>query len=378
MRRHGTFRLGILAVIAAGATLAAGAETPPPPPAQKSAPAATVVNAVSESVDLGSGERVFTLRFTPALPPFEITGAASDPSVAFDAAPAEDMVRRAGLESTAGRTRLRLGAAGVRIASIRTGANSLEIRLADAPASVDEKGYRIGPNDMVGIQVYKNADISGDYSVGPDGTVSLPLVGSVLASGLSEKDLTDRLRERLAEFLVDPQVSVSVKTYQSQYVYVAGSVPRAARVALKPGMAVNDILSEAGVGLLPGQLFTVTRRGDAAPYTTLDSATTDAGRSPVLHDGDVITVMEPMYVYVEGEVRQQGRFPLTTGMTMLQAIAVAGGLTDWASKKELRILREVGGEKRELTVDMRKVETRKVEDPVLQPGDYILVKRRIL
>jgi protein involved in polysaccharide export with SLBB domain len=339
---------------------------------------ATLVTGISDSKDAATGDRIVTLQFSPALPLFEITSRGDGAFITCEAGPKDDAVRSAGLEATTGGGRLRLGGSGVRILSVRTSAGSLELRISEAPVSAPGDGYRIGAADLITVQVYKNADISGDYSVGPDGTISLPLVGSVAASGLSEKELAERLRQKLSDFLVDPQVSVTVKTYQSQYVYVAGAVPRAARVALKPGMSLNDIFSEAGVGLLPGQVFTVTRRGDTAPFTTLDSATTDASRSPALRDGDVITVEEPKYVYVQGEVHRQGRYPLTKGMTLLQAIAVAEGFTDWASQKELKILREVDGKKKEIEVNLRKVESRKEDDPLLQPGDYILVKRRIL
>lgn len=342
------------------------------------ASAATLVTSISDTLDETTGDRLVSVRFSPALPPFEISSVGDGAVLVFEAAPADGSVRHSGLEVASGNSRLLLGGTGARIVAVRTKADGLDLRVAGARAAAPDADYRIGASDLMGIQVYKNADISGDYSVGPDGTVSLPLVGSIPASGLTEKELADRVRARLAEFLVDPQVSVTIKTYQSQYVYFAGSVPRASRVALRPGMSLNDVFSEAGVGLLPGQLFTLTRRGESTPFTTLDSATTDAARSPALRDGDVITVEEPKYVYVQGEVRRQGRFPMTTGMTLLQAIAVAEGLTDWGSKKEIRILREVEGKKKEIEVDLRKVESRKTEDPVLQPGDYILVKRRIL
>ena len=339
---------------------------------------ATRVTAVSDSKDGATGERIVIIRFSGSLPPFEITSRDGESFIVCDAAPEDESVLSAGVVATPGHSRLRLGGAGVRIVAVRTASDLLELRVVEAPLAALDAGYRIGAADVIGIQVYKNADITGDYSVGPDGTISLPLVGSVAASGLSEKELAERLRERLSAFLVDPQVSVTVKTYQSQYVYVAGAVPRAARVALRPGMSLNDIFSEAGVGLLPGQIFTLTRRGETAPFTTLDSATTDASRTPALRDGDVITVEEPKYVYVQGEVHRQGRYPLTKGMTLLQAIAVAEGLTDWASPRELRILREADGKKKQIDVNLNEVESRKSEDPVLQPGDYILVKRRIL
>jgi len=339
--------------------------------------AATVVTSVSDKQDEATGERVISVGFSPAVPPFEITNQTEGAFVAFDATLGENAGAHPELEIVSGHARLRLATGGVRILSVRSNAASLQLHLA-GPTIAAESGYRIGPADLISVQVYKNADISGDYSVGPDGMIALPLVGIVRASGRSESELAMDLTKKLGEFLVDPQVNVTIKTYQSQYVYVTGSVPRASRVALRPAMSLNDILSEAGVGLLPGQRFTLTHRGDSAPFASLDSATPEAGQSAALRDGDVITVEEPEYVYIQGEVRHQGRFPLTTGMTLLQAIAVAEGLTDWANKKDIRILRASGDQKREIEVDLRKIESRKAEDPALEPGDYILVKRRIL
>ena len=366
MRRHcGTFWIAAGCVACAVSLASAAADAPR-------------ITAVSDSREGSTGERIVTLRFSPSLPPFELTNRGGDAFVVCEAAPADDSVRKLAAEVTPGHSRVRLGGSGVRIVAVRTAADLLELRVIDPPLAAPDPGYRIGASDLIAIQVYKNADISGEYSVGPDGTISLPLVGSVKASGYSEKELAEKLRESLSAFLVDPQVSVTVKTYQSQYVYLAGAVSRAARVALRPGMSLNDIFSEAGVGLMPGQVFTLTRRGETAPFTTLDSATTDASRTPALHDGDVITVEEPKYVYVQGEVRRQGRYPLTKGMTLLQAIAVAEGLTDWASHSQLRILREADGKKQEIDVNLKKVESRISEDPTLLPGDYIIVKRRIL
>ncbi|HEX4823336.1 MAG TPA: polysaccharide biosynthesis/export family protein [Candidatus Polarisedimenticolaceae bacterium] len=341
--------------------------------------AATVLTSLTETRDGTTGDRIVSFQFAPAIPPFEISIAGEHRFVIVDALPAEGSSLGSALQVTGGHARFDLGTAAARVVGVKSQGDRLDVRLAPADADpAAQAGYKIGPADLVNILVYKNADISGDYSVSPDGTIALPLVGALSASGLDENQLADKVREKLSDFLVDPQVSVMVKTYQSQYVYVTGSVPRASRVALRPAMTLNDILSEAGVTLLPGQRFTLSHRGEAQPFASYESSTNEADRTAALKDGDVISVEEPKYFYVQGEVRHQGRFPLTGGVTLLEALAVAEGLTDWASKKDVRILRSTGGQKREIEVNLNKVEGRKAEDPKLEAGDYILVKRRIL
>lgn len=282
-----------------------------------------------------------------------------------------------------GGTRLRVSRPGVELRSVDFDDKEVRIRIAGAVDTATspraDSNYRVGVGDIVNVTVYKNQDLSGEFPVAHDGTINLPLAGPIPARGFTDTELAARIAAVLGEdLLIDPQVSVSVKTYQSQWVYVTGSIARAQRVALEPGLGLKDALSEAGVALGPGQVVVLTRAAGAGETATLDAEALDNPGAPLPRDGDVLTVSEPAYVFIQGEVQRPGRFPLTPSMTVLQAIAMAEGLTEWANKKEVRILRTVGQEMLEEAVNLKRVEERKLADPTLKPGDVILVRRRVL
>jgi polysaccharide export outer membrane protein len=239
-------------------------------------------------------------------------------------------------------------------------------------------GYRLGVGDMLTVSVYRDEELSGDYPVSQDGMVRMPLVGAVKAAGLSESELTEKIRAILADFLVDPQVSVAVRDYQSQFVVVTGAVPSASRVTLRPGMSLKAVLSEAGIALPAGQKVHLTRAGGFGETIVLPALALDAPDAPLPRDGDVLTVQEPDYVFVGGEVRSPGRIEFTPGLTLQQVLAMAGGLTEWGARRDVRIQRGKNDETADVIVDLKKVEQRKVSDPTLMPGDLILVRRRLL
>jgi polysaccharide biosynthesis/export protein len=118
------------------------------------------------------------------------------------------------------------------------------------PAAVAEAGadagYKIGPQDIVRIDVWKEPDISRTIPVRPDGKISLPLLNDVQASGLTAMQLSASLRESLAKYLTNPQVTVTVTEINSRRVYITGEVMRAGALPLLPNMTVLQALSSAG------------------------------------------------------------------------------------------------------------------------------------
>jgi polysaccharide export outer membrane protein len=142
-------------------------------------------------------------------------------------------------------------------------------------------------------------------------------------------------------------------------------------------MTLKDVLSEAGVALAQGQVVVLTREG--APPEPLTTAELEGTAFGPRH-GDVLEVKERAFVVVNGEVRRPGRHVHTPGMTLLEALAIVEGLTDWANKKDVRILRreDGSGAQREVLVNLRDVEGGRAPDPELQPGDVVLVGRRFL
>jgi polysaccharide export outer membrane protein len=114
-----------------------------------------------------------------------------------------------------------------------------------APGSTDPN-YVIGAQDVVDISVWKEPEVSRTVPVRPDGMISLPLLGDVLAAGRSPMQLSREITEKLKRFIADPQVTVIITQINSQRIYIMGEVGRPGAYALLPGMTVLQALSNAG------------------------------------------------------------------------------------------------------------------------------------
>jgi polysaccharide export outer membrane protein len=115
-----------------------------------------------------------------------------------------------------------------------------------SPATESDAEYRIGPQDVLRIDVWKEAEISRTVPVRPDGKVSLPLLNDVQAAGLTPMQLAGAIAEGLKKYINNPQVTVSVSEINSRRVYVTGEVARAGALPLLPNMTVLQALSSAG------------------------------------------------------------------------------------------------------------------------------------
>lgn len=113
------------------------------------------------------------------------------------------------------------------------------------PATNDAE-YKIGPQDVLRIDVWKEPDISRVIPVRPDGKISVPLLNDVQASGLTAMQLSASLREGLSKYLNNPQVTVTVAEINSRRVYITGEVTRAGAIPLLPNMTALQALSSAG------------------------------------------------------------------------------------------------------------------------------------
>lgn len=118
----------------------------------------------------------------------------------------------------------------------------------DMAAPVDPKTYRIGVEDVLGIRVWREADLSGSVVVRPDGKITMPLAGEIQAAGLTPEELQQRIAEALSRFLTKPEVIVSVLDVRSKRYYVSGNVLRSGPVPLVTPTTVLQALSMAGLG----------------------------------------------------------------------------------------------------------------------------------
>lgn len=124
---------------------------------------------------------------------------------------------------------------------------------ADAPSkvtsstpAVNDADYKIGPQDVLRIDVWKEPDISRTIPVRPDGKISLPLLNDIQAAGLTAMQLSDSIRTGLTKYLTSPQVTVTVSEINSRRVYVTGEVLRAGALPLLPNMTLLQALTSAG------------------------------------------------------------------------------------------------------------------------------------
>jgi polysaccharide export outer membrane protein len=168
------------------------------------------------------------------------------------------------------------------------------------PSVPVEAGFTIGPEDVLGILVWKDQEMSGDVTVRPDGMITLPLIRDVKAAGLTPNQLADRIQEAVREFVTDASVTVVVRQMNSRKVFITG------------------------------------------------------------------------------EVARPGAYPLVSSMTVMQLIAVAGGLNEFAEAKSISVMRVEAGKTRTFPFDYKNVASgRKPEQNiVLKPGDTVVVPER--
>lgn len=116
------------------------------------------------------------------------------------------------------------------------------------PAAADpENGkYKIGPGDLLAINVWKDSEISRSMPVRPDGHISLPLIGEIQAAGLTASELQEQIEQRLQVFVSHPQVNVIVQEIRSRSFNIIGKVIKPGAYDLKTPTTVLDAIALAG------------------------------------------------------------------------------------------------------------------------------------
>jgi polysaccharide biosynthesis/export protein len=246
--------------------------------------------------------------------------------------------------------------------------------------------YRVGPGDKIGITVFGHQEMSQVVEVRSDGTIKYPMVGDLLVAGRSVSQIDDEITRILGrDYLVDPQVNVDVQEYRSQWVTILGEVRNPGRYVLKRDMRMVDLLAEAGGATKEaGSEILITRhepgkdtRQMVVGRDKLLSKDNVEANIPLAH-GDIVVVREQEVFYIRGQVVRPGAYVLDANMTVLKAISLAGGLTQFANRKEIELLRAGDGEVRQkMIVNLKAIEDGKKEDVVISPNDTLIVPRRI-
>lgn len=263
----------------------------------------------------------------------------------------------------------------------------IAVGLLGAPAQTETANYVIGADDVLTVTVYNEPQLSGRFRVENDGQFSYPFLGRIKAGGVTAADLAAVIRGRLAEgYLRNPQVTVEVDQFRSQSVFVMGEVRTPGKYVLSGSMTLIEALAQAGstTSSAGGEVLILhpKKPGQAGSPTLPDLGDADVQRvnlreievgrmskNVVIQDGDTIFVPKADRFFVTGLVRTPGSFVLEPNTTILQAISMAGGVTERGSTRRLRVTRLIEGKRKDFDA--------KLTD-LVQPGDTITVRQRLL
>jgi polysaccharide biosynthesis/export protein len=270
-----------------------------------------------------------------------------------------------------------------------TGAQSASRDSASPP-----EDYRIGQGDVISVSVADAPEFGGKFRVGDSGLIQIPGVSSPIhAVGQTSIELSNSIRDALidAKQLRNPQVTVFIDEFHGRTVTVLGAVTKPGVYPLERTTTVLDALSLAN-GPLPNAGTTVTIvRGRASAETTgtlvgsvqiLDMNKLlkgkDLSANVEVQNGDIISVSNAEVVYVVGAVAKPGGFALpdpASGMSVVQALAMAQGFTKVAATHRGLILREsTNGSARQLIpVDVAQLADGKQTDMLLAPNDILYI-----
>lgn len=260
--------------------------------------------------------------------------------------------------------------------------------------------YRIGPRDVLEIEVYELEETERNTvvrtRVSQSGEITLPLLGVVRADGRTADELQVQLERRLGrDFMVNPSVSVLVDEFRARTVTVLGEVDEpgtffldANSTSLVDALALaGGVTEDAGPEVLvvrapsPAAVPLEASAGAVAPsipsVQRVDLRTLiqhgDLRANCALADGDVVHVPATDKFYVSGMVHEGGAFPLRPGITVLKAIAMAGGLKDFATPSATMLIRKTPQGRTRTPLDLGKLEAGSANDLPLQPDDVIVV-----
>ncbi len=247
---------------------------------------------------------------------------------------------------------------------------------------------RLGKGDILNISVYDEPDLTMDnVPVRPDGHISFPLVGDVLAEGRSVDELTADLTQRLGQYLLSAKVTVAVQQFNSLNYTIAGEVVKPGVYPLQTNVSLVDAIAKAG-GLNKGQYRAssveladlthafVSREGKVLPVDFVRLLRQGDMRFNVqLQSGDYISIPSGLSkeVYVIGEVNLPNLFAFREEMPLSRTVAIAEGFTQDADLSRIHVIRGSLANPTLIVADYNQVIAGQAQDVQLEPGDIVFV-----
>jgi polysaccharide export outer membrane protein len=241
------------------------------------------------------------------------------------------------------------------------------------------QNLRIGIGDLLQITMFGTQDFNSDFRVSSSGDISLPPLGVVHVAGLSTSEAEKLIERQLVEggFYREPRISVFEKEYVTQGVSILGEVKNPGVYPLLADRPLLDLLSQAG-GLTANasKTISITHAGQGTPSVVTLSRDPElaAASNPTILPGDTIVVATAGVVYVIGEVNKPGGFVMNDSqLTVLQALALAGGNSPMAALDKAQIVRQVKGAREAVPISVKKILNGRDKDVRLQAEDILFI-----
>jgi polysaccharide export outer membrane protein len=266
-----------------------------------------------------------------------------------------------------------------------------------ADKTVDPAGASsiLRPNDEIAVHSLRAKEIADKtFRIDQNGEVNFPLAGVLKLTGMTARDAEKALASALKPYYFDPDVEINVTAVHTEPVSVLGAVGTPGVYPLKGKTALLEAISGAGgvrvdagptvvltrqreYGLIPHRDARQLANGESVVEIDLKSLTEakSSADNIAIEPHDVISIPPAQLVYVVGNVKRAGGFPLAgrPSLSVLQALALAEGLDPRAAPTKARILRRGAPLEQQIPVDVKKILAGKEEDLVLHPNDILFV-----
>ena len=222
---------------------------------------------------------------------------------------------------------------------------------ADALAALEapeDPVFRLGAGDVLSLQVWGRPELSGRHTVGPDGVITVPVLGPTKVAMLTREEAAGRVRAGLDRFYVDPAVRFQVEQYQSNRVTVLGRVQNPGQLSFDHPPTLLEALAKAGALPVIDKQATLTRcaifRGREKMIWVDLKQLLNGGNVSLnlrMRPGDLVYIPDSAdtMVYVLGAVHRPGAYRLTPDMSVMDALATAGGPNEDAQPREIGVYR---------------------------------------
>ncbi len=241
--------------------------------------------------------------------------------------------------------------------------------------------YVLGSGDVLEISVWGYPDLTRQVQIGPNGKVALPMIGTISTNGISIQQLNDLITKAYAEYIINPRILISIREFRKVHASTLGQVARPGAYEFPQGAHLLDLIAAAGgltdaAALNKAQVLRANQPPVVIDLTRVMAG--DSGLNMLLTDGTTLVVPEDLssFVSVQGEVARPGRYRLKGEVRVLDALLMAGGLTDKASIAHASLVREANKQE-PLELDALLLRQDMSRNIALQPGDVLFIPEEI-